>query len=364
MRALVFHQPFEVAAETVEDPGLEASTDVIVQIEVAAICGSDLHPFTGREPGLEAGTVMGHEFLGRVVARGAEAGIDVGSRVVAPFSTSCGECFFCARGLTARCESGQLFGWREEGRGLHGGQAEFVRVPMADSTLVALPGADEAAAGTETAAECLLLAGDVLATGLFAADAAGVRLGTRAAVVGCGPVGLAAILAAFERGAEKVFALDPVASRRKLAESFGATALAPDEGGARLREATSGRGADAVLELVGSPEASRLAFDLVRSGGAIAAAGVHTEAGFAFSPGELYDKNLTYRAGRCSARAYLEEALELAARRGRQLAAMLTHRIGLEEAPAMYERFARREAGCVKVLIRPDRGSRSSGSRP
>ncbi len=342
MRAVVFRAPFDVRVEDVADPELEAPGDVIVEVELSAICGSDLHPYRGREVGIEAGTVMGHEFVGSVVEIGREVrSWRVGDRVVAPFSTNCGECSSCRIGLTARCVRGQLFGWIENGRGLHGGQAAFVRVPLADATLGKVP--------EDTPVEAARFAGDILATGLFAADLAGVVPGSTAAVLGCGPVGLMAVSASLHRGAQRVFAVDPVAERRRLADELGARALGIEE----AREELVGSGLDCVLEMVGSPEATRLAVDLVRPGGTIAAAGVHTEARFAFSPGEAYDKNLTYRAGRCSVRAYLEEALELAGGAADDLTRIVTDREVLDNAREAYRRFDRREDGCVKVLLVP-----------
>lgn len=347
VQAVVFHAPFDLRVEEVPEPVLSAATDAIVKVELSAICGSDLHPYRGREVGIEAGTVMGHEFLGEIVECGPELeGLKAGDRVVAPFTTSCGRCGLCARGLTARCEAGQLFGWIENGQGLHGGQAEYVRVPLAATTLARVP------ARTDT--EAALFAGDILSTGLFTADMADVGEDSVAAVLGCGPVGLMAIVACRFRGARTVFAIDPIPERRRLAESFGAVALDLDETTiGRVTQETRGEGVDCVLEMVGSPEATRLGVNLVRAGGTLAAAGVHTEAHFAFSPGEAYDKNLTYRAGRCSVRAYMDEALRLAGDTEFELARIVTDRIRLEDAVDAYRRFDRREDGCVKVLLKP-----------
>ncbi|MCP4202585.1 MAG: alcohol dehydrogenase catalytic domain-containing protein [bacterium] len=347
MKAVVFHAPFDVRLEEVARPVLQSATDAIVKVELSAICGSDLHPYRGNEIGIESGTVMGHEFLGEVVECGEGLRLlRPGSRVVAPFTTSCGVCFFCAEGLTARCEKGELFGWIEKGRGLHGGQAEYVRVPLADTTLAVVP--------DQTPREAALFAGDILSTGLFTADMAGVGEGSVAAVIGCGPVGLMAIVACRHRGAGKVLAIEPVPERRRLAEAFGAEAL--DPGGtvrSHVDDATRGRGVDCVLEMVGSPEATRLGVDLLRSGGTLAAAGVHTESEFAFSPGEAYDNNLTYRAGRCPVRSYMDEALQLAGDSELDIAGIVSDRIRLEDAVDAYRRFDRREAGCVKVLLFP-----------
>ncbi|HJR34902.1 MAG TPA: alcohol dehydrogenase family protein [Gemmatimonadales bacterium] len=348
MRALTYHGVRDLRVETVPDPVLIDPSDAIVAVRLAAICGSDLHIWHGRETGLDPGTVMGHEFLGEVV----EVGRDVsrlarGDRVVSPFTTSCGTCFYCTHGLPARCTMGQLFGWVERGAGLHGGQAELVRVPLADTTLFPLP--------AELAPEAGLLLGDVLSTGWHAAVMGGVAPGAVAAVVGCGPVGLMAILAAHELGAERVFALDTVPERLALAGRFGATPVHLKELDpvATVRDATGGRGADAVLEAVGSPEATTLAFALARPGGTLAAVGVHHEAAFPFSPGAAYDKNLTYRIGRCPVRHYMDRLLPVAQRRQAELASLFTHRLPLDQAPDGYRVFDAREDGCIKVLLRP-----------
>jgi len=209
---------------------------------------------------------------------------------------SSGGCYYCAIGLTARCTAGTLFGWVEGGEGLNGGQAEYVRVPMADATLMRLPddiGLDEA-----------LLLGDVLATGYHCARMAEVGPEGTYVVLGCGPVGLMAVLAARSLGAERLLAVDAVPERLALAAQFGAAPLQLDRADvvAEVRQATGGRGADAVLEAAGTEAAGRLAYDLVRPGGTIAVVGMHHADRFSFSPGEAYDKNLTYRVGRCPAR--------------------------------------------------------------
>lgn len=348
MRALTFQAPGDVRVERVADPRIEAAEDVLVRVEVAGLCGSDLHPYRGREKGLDPGTVMGHELVGEVVEAGAGvAGFRPGDRVVAPFTTSCGACFFCRDGLSSRCERGQLLGWVEEGRGLHGAQAELVRLPLADTTLVPLQ--------PEDPADTVLLAGDVAATGLFAALSAEVGPGRVVAVVGCGPVGLCAVAAARELGAERVFALDTVSERRALAEAYGAEALDPGPDGAAgtIREATEGRGADAVLEAVGTPEASRAAFDLARPGATLVAVGVHTEPHLAVTPEELYDKNLTYRAGRCPARSLLDRALALVRSGRHPFERIVSHRMPLADAPRAYEVFDRKLDGCTKAVLVP-----------
>jgi threonine dehydrogenase-like Zn-dependent dehydrogenase len=183
----------------------------------------------------------------------------------------------------------------------------------------------------------------------------GVSPGAICAVVGCGPVGLMAVLAAHELGAARVFALDTVPERLALASRFGATPvnLKEQDAVALVRDATEGRGADAVLEAVGSPEATLLAFALARPGGTLAAVGVHHEAAFPFSPGAAYDKNLTYRIGRCPVRHYMERLLPVAQRRQDELASLFTHRLPLEQAPEGYRVFDARQDGCIKVMLQP-----------
>lgn len=348
MKAITFRDVELVAFEDVPDPEIVHPTDVVVRVDAAGLCGSDLHPYFGRERGIEAGTVMGHELLGEVVATGSEVSTwSIGDRVVAPFTTSCGHCFYCVRGLTARCVRGQLFGWIEGGGGLHGAQAELVRVPLADGTLVAVPeGLDDAVA---------LLSGDILSTACFGADLARIEDGDVVGVVGCGPVGLLAILAAFDRGAARVIAVDGVESRLDVARTFGADMVdfrAADPGSA-AREATQGRGADAVIEAVGSPDATRTAAAMLRPGGRIAAVGVHTEEHLALSPGALYDLNLTYAAGRCPARHYMPASLQLATKHAGLIDTLISHRLPLSDGIEAYRRFAAREPGWTKVVFQP-----------
>ena len=346
MRAVTFQAARHLTIEIVDDPRIVESSDVIVQVERAAICGSDLHVYHGRDQGLDAGCVMGHEFVGRVVETGREvATLTEGRSVFCPFTTSCGRCFYCRAGLTSRCAAGQLFGWVQGGSGLHGGQAELVRVPLADSTLLPIPDG-------VTPDEALLL-GDVFSTGYFCAERAGVEPHGVYVVVGCGPVGLCAILGVREHGADNIFAIDRVPERLSLAEAFGARTIdmRTQEPQVVVGQATEGRGADAVLEGVGSPAAHRLAVDLVRPGGTVSVVGVHNESGFSFTPAEAYDKNLTYRVGRCPARRLMEQLIPIVQRREYDLAALISHRLRLEQAVEAYRMFDEKLDGCTKVVL-------------
>jgi len=345
MHGLTFQGREQIRYDRVPDPRIEAADDVIVRIDVAAICGSDLHPYFERERGLDHGTVMGHEAVGTVVEAGAGSRWKKGDRVFTPFTTNCGDCFYCTAGLTCRCTRGQLFGWVEGGSGLQGLQAEYARIPLANSTLMAIP------EGIRT--EDALLLGDVLSTGYFAAVQADVRPWGTYAIVGAGPVGLMAVTGARELGAGQIFSIDPVAERRGLAERFGAVALDPDAAIATVREATDGRGADGVLETVGNPDAARLAFDLVRPGGIVSTVGVHTDPQFPFTPVDAYNRNLTYRVGRCPARHYMERLVPLVQSGKYDFSLLFSHRLPLSSGAEGYRLFAGRAAGCTKVLLTP-----------
>lgn len=348
MLGVTFQEVETVRCEPVAEPRLELPTDAVVAVEIAGICGSDLHVYHGRETGIDVGTVLGHEFVGRVVEVGDEvSGITIGERVASPFTTSCGRCSACAIGLTARCSGGELFGWRQQGRGLHGGQAELVRVPLAQTTLLPVP--------SGLSRQGALLAGDVLSTGYYCADQGEVGPGKTVAVVGCGPVGLMAVLAARHLEAAHVLAIDRLPERLALAEEFGAEAIHLEESDPRRRidRLTAGWGVDVVLEAVGSAGASRLAVDLLRPGGTLSIVGVHTEPVFAFTPVEAYDRNLTIRIGRCPARHYMERAFSLLSALDVDPTRIFSHRLPLSEAARGYRIFADRSDHCIKVVLEP-----------
>jgi 2-desacetyl-2-hydroxyethyl bacteriochlorophyllide A dehydrogenase len=346
MFALTFHGKQTIKYESVPDPKILATTDAVVRVHLCGICGSDLHPYHEREKGLDHGAVMGHEFVGEIVDAGRDVrSFKTGDRVFSPFTTNCGRCYYCQIGLTCRCAAGQLYGWVASGVGLHGGQAEYVRIPLADSTLLKIP--------ERMLPEEALLLGDVCSTGYFCADMAEARQGGVYAVIGCGPVGLMAIVGAVDRGAEKIYAIDSVPERLKLAEKFGAIPVDFQENDPLevLQNATEGRGADAVMEVVGSPAAGTLAVKLIRPGGIIATVGVHTEAEMAFSPVEAYDKNLTYKIGRCPARAYMERLIPFIKKSSARLTDIITHRLPLNRGADAYKIFDLKKEGCIKVVL-------------
>ena len=357
MIGVCFQEVEKVAVENLADPVLEASTDAIVRVELAGLCGSDLHPFFGRERGILPGTVMGHEFVGEVIAVGSEVRtISQGARVCAPFTTNCGSCHFCQIGLTSRCVSSELFGWRQSSQddsapsGLHGGQATMIRVPHADGTLMPIP--------EGVTDDVALLLGDNLSTGWFAADMAGVNSNGFYSVIGCGTVGLLAILAATQLMPERVppdqiIAVDPCESRLEIARQLGVTTCNnPAEAQAAVMDRTQGRGVDGVMELVGLPAAQELAYRLVRPGGTLSVIGCHCTPHFAFSPADAYDKNLTYRTGRCPARSYMGRIAETVAEAAPDLSWCVTHQFPIDDAVHAYDVFSNRRDGCIKAALR------------
>lgn len=346
MKALTFHGKHHIQYESIPDPEIIQPTDVIVKVKVCAICGSDLHAYHEHEKGLDHGTAMGHEFSGEIVAIGKEVkSLRVGDLVMSPFTTSCGNCFYCHIGLTCRCVQSQLFGWRENNHGLHGGQAELVRVPLADSSLMKLPEGISLEEG--------LLLGDILSTGFFCARQAEIKPNNTYAVIGCGPVGLLAILGAIEYGAEKIFAIDTVPERLTMAQKFGATVINAAHQNAIeiLKEETDGRGADAVMEAVGNAATNQLAYDLIRPGGIISAVGVCTDLHLPFSPTDAYNKNLTYKVGRCPARFMMEQLAPMVQQKKYNITSIISHRMKLSEGVHGYDIFANKKDDCLKVVM-------------
>jgi alcohol dehydrogenase len=357
MRGLVLQAVGEVALhDDLPDPSIVAPDDAIVAVRAAGLCGSDLHPYLGREPA-RMGVVPGHEAVGEVVAVGGDCTeVAVGDRVLAPFTTSCGTCPPCRRGLTARCVRGQLFGWgdpdRPDAPALHGGQAELLRVPLAGSTLVAVP------AGIDDATAVLLT--DNLPTAWEAVGRAAPRPGAPLLVVGLGSVGLCAIAAAADAGATPIVAVDPVADRRARAARLGAVVAPPEEATDVVGEVLGSHGPTAPLlaavDAAGTLPAQRLAFDLLAPGGTLSVIAVPTDQRFAFTPPEAYDRNVTVRAGRASVRATLERLLPRVASGEVTVPAeaVVTHLdVPLDAGPALYRRFAAREHGLVKAVFRP-----------
>jgi 2-desacetyl-2-hydroxyethyl bacteriochlorophyllide A dehydrogenase len=346
MKALIFQGKQKVEFSSVTDPVIVQPTDVIVKVKLCAICGSDLHVYHEHEKGLDHSTAMGHEFTGEVVEVGRDIKtLKIGDHVMSPFSTSCGECFYCKLGLTSRCVFSQLFGWRENGKGLHGGQAEYVRVPLAEHTLIKTPD------GIST--EHALLLGDIIPTGYFCAMQANILPQGTYAVVGCGPVGLMAILGTRIQGGERIFAIDTVPERLEVARQFGAIPLNPRHVDplATIHENNDGRGVDAVMEAVGNNETGKLAYRLVRPGGIISMVGVCTDQHMPFSPTDAYNKNLTFKVGRCPARFLMDRLIPVVQSDKYNFTKIISHRMSLSDGTHGYDIFANKKDNCLKVVL-------------
>jgi len=235
----------------------------------------------------------------------------------------------------------------QKGHGLHGAQAGYIRVPLADSTLLPLSADLDEKKG--------LLLGDVFSTGYFCADNAGIKPNNVYAVIGCGPVGLMTIIAAKHLGAEKLFAIDLLPERLAMAKKFGAIPLNPSLTDVKeeIFNHTHGRGADAVMEVVGSSASLKLAIACIRPGGTVSSVGVHTAKHFSFSPGEAYDKNLIYKSGRCPARHYAEKLLREEVAQRYPIEDIITHQFSLQEGATAYEVFDKKMDNCIKAILMP-----------
>jgi threonine dehydrogenase-like Zn-dependent dehydrogenase len=349
MQAVVFHGPQDVRVEEVAKPEVEDAGDVLLRVERAAICGTDLHPYHGRFE-MEEGFVLGHEYLGTIEAKGdGVTEFEEGERAVGSFFVACGKCWFCRRGLFMKCMMIRVFGMGFVLGDLAGSQAQYVRVPEADLTLRKLPEANGAGFDDED----MLLVGDILTTGYDAVRKTDFRPGDVVAVVGCGPVGLCTVMAARALGAGKIVAVDMVPERLKIAESLGAIPVNPKEIDADdvVLELTQWRGADVVVDAVGHETALAACFPLVRMGGTISLPGMYMEVEAPMPIGDMWLKNITVTAGAANIQGHMDEVIELV-RDGRlDPSVIVSHRLPLSEAPKGYELFDQKEA--LKVVLDP-----------
>jgi 2-desacetyl-2-hydroxyethyl bacteriochlorophyllide A dehydrogenase len=344
MRAVTFRAPGEVVVADVPEPEIVDPGDAIVRIEASGVCGSDLHIYHGRVR-IEPGFTIGHEYVGTVVAVGEDVReVAVSDRVLGCFQSACGRCFFCRRGLFHKCDSSRTFGHGEALGALQGTQAEFALVPSADLILRRVP--------EGMSDDVALFAGDVMGTGYHAAVESGLRPGDVAAVLGLGPVGLCAVRAARAMGAAHVIAVDSVPARLEIAEAFGAEPVHLLDGDPRAatRAATAGRGVDVCIEAVGDGRALELALRLTRKCGRIQAVGVYAEP-CEVHMGLFWIKALELGAGHANVIGHLDSVLGLMSAGLLDPSALVTHHMALEEAPAAYELYDRREA--LKIILRP-----------
>ena len=300
MRAAVFNEPRSITVTDRPEPVINEPTDAIVRVVLACVCGSDLWYYRGDSP-FEPGPI-GHEFIGVVEDVGAEVrAIAEGNLVITPFTFSDGTCPHCRHGITSACSNGGFYPSNGDG-----GQGEAVRVPLADGTLVTVPSSDR----SDETMRSLLTLSDVFATGHHAAVCADVQPGSTVAVVGDGAVGLCGVLAASRLGAERVIALSRHADRQRIAREFGATDIIAERGEEateKVIELTSGVGADAVLECVGTGQAMETAFSIARPGSMVGYVGVPH--GVEPPIGDMFFRNVGMRGGSAPVRAYIPELL-------------------------------------------------------
>jgi threonine dehydrogenase-like Zn-dependent dehydrogenase len=340
MRGVVLHAPGDVRVENRDDPRIVHPTDAVVRLTAACVCGSDLWPYRGIET-VDGPSPMGHEYVGVV----EEVGDDVttvkpGQFVVGSFFASENTCENCRAGYQSSCV-------RREPIGAIGSQAEYLRVPLADGTLVATP---EAPAGDLVPS--LLAASDVLGTGWFGAVAAQAGPGKTVAVVGDGAVGLHAVLAAKQLGAERIIAMSRHESRQKLAMEYGATDIVTtrgDEGVAEIKDMTGGLGAHSVIEAVGTQESMLQAIRATRPGGHVGYVGVTH--GVALDGMDLFFSHVHLHGGPAPVRQYLPELIDLIWRREIDPGKVFDLELPLDEAAEGYRAMDERRA--IKVLLRP-----------
>jgi len=345
VRATLIYGAGDIRVEDVPDPVIKATTDALVRITTACICGSDLHPY-GSMPADDGPARIGHEFIGVV----EEIGTDVttvkkGDLVVAPFAYSDGTCTYCREGLQTSCPHGGF--WARDD--VDGGQGQAARVPLADGTLVKLPvEADSALIPS------LLTLSDVFGTGYHAAVKAGVRPGDTVTVIGDGAVGLLAVLSARRLGAERIILMGRHRARTDLGREFGATDVVAErgeEGIAQVRELTGGAGSRIVLEAVGHMPAYEQAYGVVRPGGVVSRVGVPQYEVAPIGFGSLFGGNITFTGGPAPARAYIEELMPDILEGRIEPGKVFDRTVDLDDVPDAYRAMAHREA--LKVLVRP-----------
>lgn len=346
----MFAGPGRVLVDDVAPPRVQEPDDVVVEIERTAICGSDLHLLNGKTPGMSPGSVIGHEFTGRVRSAGAEVEtVTVGDLVLGSFLIACGTCAACGRGRFNFCERRRALGLGSLAGDLDGAQAELVRVPVADVNLKRLPPDLDPAAQ-----ERVLFAGDILATGFYAAALADLSPGETAAVIGGGPVGLFCALAARTAGA-RALVLDTDPARAAFArEQYDLDAVAVDPGADAAAEIVElvGDLADVVVEAVGAAPAFKTALRCARDGGRVVVVGVYGAERYDLPMGMVWVRGLQVRfAGMANVQAHWDATLAAVARGAFDPAKVITHRLPLDDAEKGYELFAAREA--MKVVMTP-----------
>ena len=346
MRATYMYGAGDVRVVTVPDPVIGQPTDAIIRIVRACVCGSDLHPYHSM-PADDHGASMGHEAIGIVEEVGSEVhGVRKGDFVISPFAFSDNTCSFCRDGFHTACKHGGFFG-----PGVGGLQAELARIPQADGTLVVVPGVDETSTDLFPS---LLALSDVYLTGYHAAFMGRVEPGKTVTVIGDGAVGLSAVLAAKQLGADQIILMGRHQSRTDLGIKWGATdvvAERADQGIAKVKELTGGEGSHVVLEAVGHMPAYEQSVGVVRPGGVISRVGVpqYEDAPVGFT--SLFGRNITLTGGPAPVRAYLDQALTQVLSGAIEPGKVFDRVVELDDVAAGYKAMDDRDA--LKVLITP-----------
>ncbi len=392
MRANCWYGKKDVRVEQVPDPKILNKRDAIVKITSTAICGSDLHLYNGFIPTMQAGDILGHEFMGEIVETGP--GLydrQVGDRVVVSFPISCGRCFFCEKELFSLCENTNpnawmaekmfghstcgIFGYSHLTGGYAGGQAEYARVPFADVCTLKVPeGLDD---------EKVLFLTDIFPTGYMGAEMCDIQPGDTVAVWGCGPVGQFAMASAYLLGAERVIGIDRFPERLRMArEGAKADTINYEQVNVyeTLMEMTGGRGPDACIDAVGleahgvglhgleyaydrakqalgaetdRPIALREAIMACRNGGTVSVIGVYGGFIDKFPVGSFMQRSLTMRTGQCHVQRYWKKLLAHVQNGDIDPSFVITHRMRLDDAPQGFDIFNNKEDDCIKVVLKP-----------
>lgn len=390
MKAVCWYGKHDVRVDTVPDPSILNSRDAIIKITTTAICGSDLHLYNGYIPTMEAGDILGHEFMGEVVETGSSVtNLKKGDKVVVPFTIACGNCFYCKKDLWSACDNSNpkpeasetlygfagsgLFGYSHMMGGFAGGQAEYVRVPFADVGPIKVP--------TSIEDEKVLFLSDIFPTGYQAAENCNIQEGDTVAIWGAGPVGQFAIKSAFMLGAEKVVVIDHYSDRLELAraenENVETINFDDKEVYDKLLDLTGGRGPDSCIDAVGleshgtsvdslldyakaavflatdRPHALRQAIYCCRKGGTVSIPGVYGGFLDKFPMGAAFGKGLTFKMGQTNMHKYLRPLLDSIEEGKIDPSFVISHRLKLSEAPMAYDQFNTEKDTWRKVVLKP-----------
>lgn len=390
MKALCWHGTGDVRVDTVPDPKIQDSRDIIVRITASGICGSDLHLLNGFVATMKAGDILGHEPMGEVVETGRDVKrLKIGDRVVVPFTIACGSCFFCQKKLFSLCDESNpnaemakkqmghspsgLFGYSHMLGGFPGGQAEYLRVPYADVGPLKIE--------SSLSDEMVLFLSDIFPTGYMAAENCEMEAGDTIAIWGCGPVAQFAIQSAWLLGAGRVIAIDHIPERLVMAQTKGKAEIInfdKEDVYERLMEMTGGRGPDRCIDAVGCeahtsstiatavdkakeavmlqgdrPYVLQEAIRCCRKGGTLSVPGAYVGASAAIPMGALMNKSLTMKTGQTHMQRYMKPLLQRIEEGEIDPSFVITHRVPLADAPEAYKTFRDKLDGCIKVVLKP-----------